>query len=72
MPCTHTHIRELYVNRLSFVTKVLHQQAGNKETVHYSCEELPEQVLQQLRTVKGIPVYLQEGTSWVRRRVLCC
>lgn len=39
------------------------QEAGEKRSVHYSCEVIPQQTLRKLATVQGVDLYLEDGVD---------
>ncbi len=42
------------------------QEAGEKRSVHYSCEVIPQQTLRKLATIQGVDLYLEDGVDSVR------
>jgi hypothetical protein len=41
------------------------QEAGEKRSVHYSCEVIPQQTLKKVATVQGVDLYLEDGVDSV-------
>lgn len=43
----------------------VNQEAGEKRSVHYSCEVIPQQTLKKVANVQGVDLYIELGVTSV-------